>query len=125
MSRTGFHLFRLSSVFGSEGYKKKIHLFYPSGMRFDTPFFESESSYLHPVTGESCRWRLEAFVEKAVDMSCGMFGDLQEAAKNRSVMDFVEQMPPVSLETGLDPAKGKQFRYTDLSIPIDRLVAGL
>lgn len=123
-SRVGFHLFRLTTLWGSQDYKSKTNLFYPSGMRFEAPFFQSDFVYHHPVTGVSETVNVETLVERAVQNVCVMFEAIQEAAKDRSLETYFSGLLPVSLETGLDPFMGKPHHYTDVSTSIDQLVSG-
>ncbi len=125
-SRAGYHLFRIVSLFKSKEYRGRRHLFYPPGMDFHTPFFDTAMPYRHPVTGESCAASLDTLVETAVARSCAAFESMETALSSKAgnLMPFAESLPPMSLETGLDPSAGKTFRHTDLSLPIDRLVGG-
>lgn len=122
-SRAGYHLFRMTALVGSKSYRSKTNLFYPSKMRFHSPFFQSEFVYRHPVTGEPSKATLESLVDTAVQKACGIFEEIQEAVDHRGMERFFSGFSPVSLETGLAPSAGKTFRYTDLSKPIDRLVS--
>lgn len=123
-SRLGYHLFRLTAVWGSEAHKSKANLFYPLRMRFDSPFFQSEFYYRHPVTGVTETASLETFIDRAVKKACGMFETIQAASGNRRLEKFFSSLSPVSLETGLDPDMGKAHHYTDTSKSIDHLISG-
>lgn len=123
-SRMGYYLFRLIACLGSEDFKSKANLFYPSGMRFKAPFFDRNFTYRHPITGEVRHGSLDSFVESAVQKSCEMFEAIQTAAEKRSVESYFSTMPAVSFETGLDPSLGRSFKYTDVSVSIDRLISG-
>lgn len=125
-SRAAYHLFRVISRFKSQEHRERRYLFYPPGMDFPTPFFDTAMPYRHPVTGESFAASLDTLVETAAARSCVAFEAMETAlsSKDGSLVPFAESLPPMSLETGLDPSFGKTFRHTDLSLPIDRLVGG-
>jgi hypothetical protein len=122
-SRICYYIFRLISCLGSYEFKSKAELFYPSDMRFDTPFFNEDFFYRHPVTGDAATGSVDLFVETAVQKGCELFEKIQTAAESRSLELLFNSLPPLSLETGLDPSIGRHFLYTDLSVPIDRLVS--
>jgi hypothetical protein len=124
LSRSGYHLFRLISLVKSDDFKSKVHLFYPQGMRYHTPFFEKDFFYRNPVSGESGSGHVDVFIDTAVEKICGLCEEMGKAAEKRELECFFKEMSPVSLETGLDPRFGRTFRYTDLSVSIDRLVSG-
>jgi hypothetical protein len=122
-SRFGYLLFRLVAALGSETFQNKAYLFYPPAMRFDAPFFRRSIRYRHPVTGQYLTSSLDRFVKTAVRQACGRFEMIQAAAENRNLELFVSGLPALSLETGLSPSAGRQFRYTDCRTAIDRLVS--
>jgi hypothetical protein len=84
-SRICYYIFRLISSAGSYDLKSKAELFYPADMRFDTPFFDDNFFYRHPVTGESATGNIDLFVETAVQKGCELFEKIQTAAESRSL----------------------------------------
>lgn len=122
-SRAGYWLFRLFLSLGSDEVKSKIHLFYPPGMRFKTPFFDRTFAYRHPVTGDLHEGHLERLVDTAIQKSCDLFEGIETAASHGRLESFFSGIAPLSLETGLDLSSGRDFRYTDLSRSIDRIVS--
>jgi hypothetical protein len=124
-SRAGYHLFRFISLFGGEGMRCKAMLFYPSGMRFKAPFFESDFMYRHPLTGEKTSGSIAQFVDTAVQKASDLFENIDQAISARSLEQFFSGISSVSLETALPPSMGRSFRFTDLSLTVDRLVSGL
>ncbi len=123
-SRPGYALFRLIALFHSQEFKNKAQLFYPAGMVFPTPFFDHDFSYKQPVTGETLTANIDRLIETAVQRVCSVFERFDHALSERRLSTVFEGLAPASLETGLDSSFGRHFHFTDLSLPIDRLVSG-
>ncbi len=122
-SRAGYYLFLLVSMVGTIDFKHKKYLFYPAGMRFETPLFDSEFFYRHPVTGEEQTDSIDSLTEMVIEKTCESFKILSDAAQEKQVTAYFSGIKPISLETGLDDSFSRDFKYIDLSLPIDRLVA--
>ena len=122
-SRAGYYLFCVASLFCAGEFKSKTKLFYPAGMKFDTPFFDNDFFYKHPVTGEETTGCIDALSETVIKKACKAFGDISVASGRNELEKYFSGMSPFSLETGLDVSVPRAFTYTDLSISIDQLVS--